>query len=80
MQEGFFVCMDEKIVRTYRVLIFQFFRWRRNMEAHLAIEVLRQDPLIIALAFSMLVFQKYLANDLPFSRSFSPGNSVCEAR
>jgi hypothetical protein len=26
MQEGFFVCMDEKIVRTYRVLIFQFFR------------------------------------------------------
>jgi hypothetical protein len=22
MQEGFFVCMDEKTVRTYRVLIF----------------------------------------------------------
>ncbi len=31
------------------------------MEAHLAIQVLRQDPLIIALAFSMLVFQKYFS-------------------
>ncbi len=31
------------------------------MEAHLAIEVLRQDPLIIELAFSMLVFQKYFS-------------------
>ncbi len=61
MQKGFFVRMDEKIVRTYRVLIFQFFRRRRNMETHLAIEVLRQDPLIIALAFSMLVFQKYFS-------------------